>query len=261
MKKLIYAVLGMIILIVVAYLGGCTVRTPKITGIVIDKETQQPVENAWVQVLLDIDTATPGGPVNNTSRISPAHARTGKDGTLVIPSQMIFGPPVPFGFWATPTKLIISVRTFEDKRAEMNLIKEIRKFNLKLTLPVEYSAMGEGEINNDLGHLSTYCETGRLIGEWPPVMGGCDKWEIDYIINANLRLIDRLGEPKDIRQETDLSGSLACLARLYKKKGDYRKALEYFVKVRDYDERRGVHMTLNEYEIQIKELRQKLEAK
>jgi hypothetical protein len=50
------------------------------------------------------------------------------------------------------------------------------------------------------------------------------------------------------------------LGRLYKKKGDYRKAIGYFVAVRDFDKKRNVDINLRIYDKHIKELKEKLNA-
>ena len=48
MKKRNKAILVILGIIVVIYLGVYTVLTPFIRGVVVDETTKQPVENAWV---------------------------------------------------------------------------------------------------------------------------------------------------------------------------------------------------------------------
>jgi tetratricopeptide (TPR) repeat protein len=49
------------------------------------------------------------------------------------------------------------------------------------------------------------------------------------------------------------------LAYLYKKKGDYKKAIETFKKVKEFKEKRGSKLWIKEFEFQINELQRLLD--
>ncbi len=44
---------------------GCNIKTPEIRGVVLDAETKQPVEGAWVTATLEFTAKTVAGDVYN----------------------------------------------------------------------------------------------------------------------------------------------------------------------------------------------------
>src|SRR3972149_7158489 len=94
LKHLPIVVLGFMLI----GLAGCKLDTPEIRGIVLDSETKEPVEGAWVRASIEITTKTVGGDVHSDISLDRPHTRTGKDGRFVIPSKSFQKPSIPIGF-------------------------------------------------------------------------------------------------------------------------------------------------------------------
>ena len=121
--------------------------------------------------------------------------------------------------------------------------------------------MNQKQTKEELGWLGRYCDSGRYYFARPFVEGGCDNFEADYVIHALLKVIESIGSPKNIDQETYYAGALSSLGYLFEKKGEYQKAIGYFTAVRDFDTQRNVDINLRLYDTHIKELKEKLNAK
>ena len=121
MKKRNKAILVILGIIVVIYLGVYTVLTPFIRGVVVDETTKQPVENAWVMATASIGTRTVAGDVGGTFLISRPHLRTGKNGVFYIFPKLYPSIPTPFTFGNMKKRLHITVRVMDGKRSEMDL--------------------------------------------------------------------------------------------------------------------------------------------
>ncbi len=59
------------------------IRTPEIHGVVLDQETKQPIENAWITATLSLKIATIQGNVHVHPSVAPPHLRTNKEGRFV----------------------------------------------------------------------------------------------------------------------------------------------------------------------------------
>ena len=66
-----------------AVLSGCSIKTPEIHGTVLDEATGEPVEGAWVNSSVEVKSKTGSTSVWS---VAPPHLRTGKDGRFVIPA-------------------------------------------------------------------------------------------------------------------------------------------------------------------------------
>ena len=94
----------------------CTVRTPEITGIVTDKETKTPIENAWIMATVETDTRTFGGDVSIHYLITRPHTRTDTEGRFTIPSHVYYSSPPPLGWGITMTRLKVDAYGPRDKK-------------------------------------------------------------------------------------------------------------------------------------------------
>src|SRR4030067_1686863 len=90
----------MIVVLGILLIGlmGCEIKTPEIRGVVLDEETKQPVEGAWVTATLGIKTKTVGGDVHSYLSVETPHTRSDKNGRFIIPSKGFKKPSFPGGF-------------------------------------------------------------------------------------------------------------------------------------------------------------------
>ncbi|OGP93390.1 MAG: hypothetical protein A2157_18000 [Deltaproteobacteria bacterium RBG_16_47_11] len=259
LKQLTVVVLG----IITIGLAGCNIKTPEIHGVVLDSETKQPVEGAWVRATLEIKSKTVQGDVTSYLSVDSPHTRTDKHGKFLIPSRTFKKPPFPVGFGTEAINFGIGAATVDDRGGRINLKGEkleefLGKKKLELTIysgPVERT---EAEYSSHLQSLYKYCLTGRSSVEVPSVEGGCDEWELAYAIAKHEGFLKRLEEPKTMDQRIHYAGTMKQLAYLYKIKGDFKKALETFNKVKSFEEKRGVDLWLREFEHEINDLQQKI---
>ncbi len=264
-RTLMVFMLGVALLVVT----GCKLSTPEIRGIVLDEETGEPVSDAWIT-----SSVTVKGITGSTSVLSvaPPHLRTGEDGTFVVPSR---GVSRSFS-GAKVLSFGVSATTADWRGGGVELKDRLRKRGVEVIIYAKSSEkfyrdfyskrdditkqrvveLIELEQFSALQSTYTYCQTGRLSVMRPSVEGGCDAWELDYVIEKHERFLERLGEIKTTDQKTHYSGTIGRLARLYKKKGDYKKALMIFRKAKSFDEQHyqpPIPWHKN-YETQIKEL-------
>lgn len=267
-----------ILLLSIAMLGltGCSIRTPTIHGMVLDAETKEPVEGAWVTADVEIETNTVAGTVTTVWSVAPPHLRTGKDGRFVIPSKRIKKSLPPRGFGTKVKSLGVSAHTADWRGGGLELKEKAGNRKTEVTILIK-SAVKEDEkqviaYQNEgitkeralelieleyfatLQSLYTYCRTGRLGVARPSVKDGCDAWELDYVITKHEWFLERLGEPKNIDQRVHYRGTMSQLGYLYRRKGDYKKALSIFKTVLAYDKKTKMDLNFREYERQIKEL-------
>ena len=262
----------MALVVGLAVLSGCSIKTPEIHGTVLDEATNEPVEGAWVKASIEKGEVTGGR--HSAISIAEPHTRTGKDGRFVIPSRRL---GMYLGFGIEVLSLSIGVGTVDDRGGRINYFNSKRKHygpkhgdveevlgrnKLDLTVYVKPTGRSEDEYFNYLQHRYRECTTGRSSVERPVVEGGCDAWELDYVITKHERFLERLGEPKTSDQRVHYSGAVEQLAYLYKKRSDYEKALVAFKDVRDFwkakmkGKKSGYYYSqLKEYETQIKELK------
>ena len=281
MKKFIRYTMVIAIILVIAiglYYVACIVRTPEITGIVIDKENKKPVENAWIMAVVETNTRTFGGDVSVHYLITPPHTRTDKTGRFSIPSRTYYSSPPPLGWGMSKTRLRIDVYGPEGKRGAIDLYTKtvspkpvphdreasiepkssIKESKLILRIPIKEIPMTDKEVWDDLGTITGYCQTGRYDFAIPAFTKPCDSWELDYVIERREYLGDRLSYPRSAQEIAGYSGYLRSLASLYRIKGDPHIALSYYVRVHDFDQKHGLTLNLNEYKAKISELRKEL---
>ena len=269
-RKMIKKFVPIILSVLIVGLAGCELKTPEIRGVVLDAETKQPVE-AWVHATIWVNIKTLAGSTGKVISLDPPHTRSDKSGKFSIPQKEIAKPPFPMGFGTKVEKFTIGAATI-DKGGQIEInVKDLEKGKIEVTLyledlekawqkelkhipPEKFYQEKEMREFSSLQSLYNYCFTGRFIVETPIAEGGCDDWEINYTIAKHERYLENLKELKTIDQETHYSGTLKRLAYLYKKKGDYKRALETFKRVKAYEEKRGVDLWLKELTNQIIEI-------
>ena len=92
-------------------LNGCNIKTPEIHGIVLDEETKQPVEEAWVRATLEIKSKSLQGDVHSVLSVDPPHTRTDERGRFVIPSKKFKTPPFPIGLGTQVESFDVGAKT------------------------------------------------------------------------------------------------------------------------------------------------------
>ncbi|MEW6110252.1 MAG: hypothetical protein AB1632_13965 [Nitrospirota bacterium] len=260
------------------FISGCSIKTPEIHGVVLDAETKQPVEGAWVTATLGIKTKTVGGDSYTYLSVDEPHTRTDKSGKFIIPSKSFKKPSFPAGFGTDVETFGVSAHTVDWRGGGEEIKDSIGKNKIELTLYIDRAEKGdkkkidaylrdgvtkeraleiiEQEYFSSLQALYNYCLTGRLAVEIPAVEGGCDEWELDYAIKKHEWYLERISYGGE-----HAGGTLKQLGYLYKKKSDYAKAVEVFKKTLDYDKKRNIRFRRGEVETQIKELEQLLKEK
>ena len=265
-KNLVFIVLGILLI----GLMGCEIKTPEIRGVVLDAETKQPVEGAWVSATIGIKTKTVAGDVGKIISLDTPHTRTGRDGRFVISRKELKKPTFPVSFGIHVDDVIIVASTVNDRESSIRLegerLKKILEENaVDLTIYSRSVERTEEEYFSHLQSLYTYCLTGRFGFEIPPVESGCDEWELDYAITKHRRYLERYKKYADEGKAKGYFASLEQLSYLYEKKGDYVKAIETLKQSIALMERRGL-LKFKDWqrdkagiERRINELRQKLQ--
>jgi len=282
----------MILFLGTMFLGitGCKLETPEIRGIVLDAETKEPVEGAWVSsASIGITTKTVAGDVGQVISIEPPHLRTDKDGRFIIPRRELKKPPFPVSFGSEVDEFTIGVVTI-DKSGSLKLdpielnkrridiviyvegLEEVYKKALSHYPPERFEYGKELSIFSGLQSLYNYCLTGRSSIEIhiePP--GGCDEWELNFAITEHERYLERYSKEfekelekhkqgliKDYRDNIIIhyGGILEQLGELYERKGEYAIAIENLKKAREIRFFRP-----QDLEYKIKTLQQKLQQK
>lgn len=283
MRKFLTAVVLVAALTVVA---GCKLQTPEIRGVVLDAETKEPVADAWVaSATISITSKTFAGDVGKVIAIQPAHLRTGKAGRFIIPSKHIKKPSFPFALWTRVDEFEIGVTTLIDKSGDIKISPdELSRKKIEVTVYVEevdkayqkrlshvppdrFEREKEQWVFSGLQGIFTYCISGRSGVAQPPVTGGCDDWELDFIITQHERYLERYRDKVEKDVNTVVFDQLAYL---YEEKGDYEKAIETLRRSIALIERRGLlkfevwkrNKTTIEHNIKrLKELLQKQQPK
>jgi hypothetical protein len=256
---------------------GCNIKTPEIRGVVLDEETKQPVEGAWVGASLELTTKTIGGDVHSALSIEKPHTRTDKHGRFIVLSKRFKKSYPPFGFGTEVLAFRVGVSTIDDKgggvkyfggyyrkdfgKGDGELQEVLRRDVIELTINIKPVERTESEYFHYLQSLYNYCLSGRFSVEVAPVEGGCDAWELNYAIVKHERFIKRLPELRTMDQRIHYVGAMKQLAYLYKQKGEFRKALNTFIEIRDFDKKRNMDLFLREYEHQINELQKLIREK
>jgi len=258
-NKMMVLVLGISIFGII----GCSIKTPEIRGVVLDEETKQPVEEAWITATLGIKTKTLGGEVHKYLSVEVPHTRTDKSGRFSIPSRRFKKPSFPVGFGTDIETFGVGVGTVNDRGGSIDLMKDIGRRKVEVTIYIKPEERTESEYFAHLQALYNYCLTGRFVVEVPPVEGGCDEWELNYAITKHERYLERF---KKVVEERGYSTALDQLAYLYEKKDDYGRAIETFRKSITIMEMKGLlkfevwQRNKKEIEWKISELQKKLEG-
>ena len=234
-------------------LTGCNIRTPEIRGLVLDEETKQPVEGAWVHATLELKTKTIQGDVYNDLSVDRPHTRTDKEGRFTIPRKKFKRPLPPQGFGTEVLAFRVGVSTADDRgggsryfggdyqkhfgMGDGDLHEILRKNIVQLTIYIKPIIRTETEYFSHLQSLYSYCLSGRFGVERPSVESGCDEWELNYAILKHERYLEKYrdGVEKDVN--TIIFDQLAYL---YEKKGDLTKAIETLKKSLELIERSGL---------------------
>jgi len=281
-----------VVVILLLSVVGCSIRTPEIRGVVLDEETRRPVEGAWVHATLELKTKTIQGNVYNVLSVDRPHTRTGRDGRFMIPSRRFNKPFPPVGFGTEVMSFGVSANTVDWRGGGLEIKDLLGKEGIELVIQIRsaekddeekiisYMKGGvkrerameliEMEYFSSLQALYRYCNSGRFSVEVPPVEGGCDDWELDYAIAKHERYLERYKDPKIIEKPPygvsrwdniiHYSNILDQLAHLFKKKGDYKKALNIFYHLYEFDKKHGLSLRLKDYEREINELQKRLEG-
>jgi hypothetical protein len=249
-----------VFVILVFGLASCNIRTPEIKGVVLDQETRQPVAEAWVTATLQTKTRTIQGNVYSYLSVDPPHTRTDKDGKFIIPGKKFRKPTFPVGFGTVTESFGVGARTVDwrgggveikdllGKGNKIEVVINIRRAEkvdeekimayLKDGVTKERAdQIIEQEYFSSLQALYNYCLTGRSSVEVPPVEGGCDEWELDYVIAKYEWYLGKYKENVEKEVNTVIFDRLAYL---YEKKGDLNKAIETLKKSIALIEGRGL---------------------
>src|SRR3990170_5086357 len=116
---------------------GCNIKTPEIRGVVLDAETKQPVEGAWVTATLGIKTKTVGGDVRNYLSVEQPHTRTDKNGRFIIPSRGFKKPSFPAGFGTDIETFGVGASAVDDRGGDINLKNFLGKDKADVTIYVK----------------------------------------------------------------------------------------------------------------------------
>src|SRR4030042_2947743 len=116
---------------------GCNIRTPEIQGIVLDENTKQPVEGAWVTATLGIKTKTVAGDTRRYLSVEVPHKRTDKAGRFTIPSKRFKKPSFPFGFGTNVESFGVGASTVDDKGGSISLMEFLGKGKAEVTINIK----------------------------------------------------------------------------------------------------------------------------
>jgi hypothetical protein len=219
------------------------------------------------------------------------HTRSDERGEFVIPAWQVETASIPYGFGTKVDYFYINAETIDDWTGGFDLkdyegkkmieviiyvkpLKEMleedrENIHSPIYLLYRYSFDKRYKENIDeeayhryLGSLYNYCFGGRFAsGEKPVVKGGCDGWELNYAITKHERFLKSLGEPKTQDQRIYYDATLRQLGYLFKRKKDYKNALDAFEKLFAFGKKRKWKLFMNEYEREIKELQELLGPK
>jgi tetratricopeptide (TPR) repeat protein len=202
--------------------------------VVIDEETKQPVEGAWVSATLEVKTRTIQGDVYNVLSVDSPHTRTDSKGKFVIPPKKFKKPLPPVGFGAEIQNFSVNATTIDDKTGGFYLKDYEGKKKIEVTIyvrPWEKGLKDEREYFSYIQSLYNYCLSGRFGVEVPPVEGGCDEWELNYAILKHERYLKIFPKTEEIRSHYSLI--LEQLGLLYERNGELKKAIEYLKRAKE----------------------------
>ena len=233
MIKIMFLIFGFILVI---GLSACEIKTPEIHGIVLDAETKEPVEGAWISATIGVKTKTVGGDVGQMISLDPPHTRTDKEGKFLIPAKKINKAPLPISFGSEIDSFGIGAITIDDRRGGLALKGEelkdfLKKDTISIQIKIKYIERTEAEYFSHLQSLFNYCLTGRFGIEVPPVEGGCDEWELNFAIFKHEIYLEK--HPITEKTRSHNSIILEQLGHLYEKKGEFEIAIKYLTKAKE----------------------------
>jgi len=234
--------LGLFLGILLVCLLGCSIETPEIRGVVLDAETKQPVEGAWVHATIELNTKTVQGDVHNALSVDRPHTRTDKQGKFIVPSKKFKKPYPPLGFGTEVLSFRVGISTVDDKgggvryfggyykrdfgKGDGDLKEVLRRDVIELNIHIKPVERSESEYFHHLQSLYSYCLSGRFSVEAPAVEGGCDEWELDYAIAKHERYLEKNRILAEEGKSRGYGAALEQLAYLYEKKGDIKMAIK-----------------------------------
>jgi hypothetical protein len=270
-------------------LNGCNIKTPEIHGIVLDEETKQPVEEAWVRATLEIKSKSIQGDVHSVLSVDPPHTRTDERGRFVIPSKKFKTPPFPIGLGTQVESFDVGAKTVSRIGGIQIPIDDLKKKKVEVRIYIrsdekiyeeqfqKYLKEGikeeraleliERDQFSSLQSLYKYCLTGRSSVEIPSVEGGSDEWELNYAIVKHERYLERFRRDAEEGKVRAYGAALEQLSDLYERQGDFEKAIQNLRWKVNLIEKRGLlefkdwQRDKEGIESKIKELEQKLGQK
>jgi hypothetical protein len=240
-------------------LTGCDLKTPEIRGVVLDAETKQPVEGAWVTATLDVYTKTVGGDVHQSLFVGKTW--TDKEGKFVIPPKEFKMPSFPMSFGSKLESLNVTARAISTKgyMSEGIGIKGAQKVS-EILLHLKPPKNVEN-YRSALGGLYDFILTGKIGDAFPSIAKTERQEVVNIAIGAYRHYLEKMGEPKTKDQKSSYTAVMKDLGYLYSWKGDHENALYTFKKVMEFDRKRNMDLYIKEYEVCIKELEQKIQGK
>jgi hypothetical protein len=244
------------IVILVLALLGCDIRTPEIRGVVLDEETKQPIENAWVTAVSEIESKTISGGVHQT--IFVGKTWSGKNGEFVIPAKLFKKQISWMAFGTRMESLNIGARAItgrgylsEGVKSDPN--KRDSQIILIVKMPKDWM-----HYRSAIHGLYDFILIGKL-GDADTLIPKEERMEIiDLAIKSAEDYGAKFGEGATREENNSYVAVMKNLGYLYSWKADYEKALETFKKLFDFDEKRNVTVFLEEFKMQIKENQMKL---
>ncbi len=232
---------------------GCDLKTPEIRGIVIDAESQKPVEGAWIHGTIWLESKTVAGSSGKVISIESPHTRTGKDGKFIIPARELKKAPFPIEIGTQVTKFTIGAATVKKSGQNEIRVNELESSKIDVTISLEdiekvwkkelahvpaerFEEEKEQREFSGLQALYNYCFTGRFSAEIPAVENGCDDWELNYVIYKHESyLIKHKDEIK-----SGYYNALGQLSELYERNSNCKKAIEILQKQISFMVRHGL---------------------
>jgi hypothetical protein len=257
MKKVLFKI-GLVVLIAI-FSSGCMFKAPAVKGVVIDKETGKPVEGAWVAAVLVTSSRTIAGSVPYKFYIESM--TTGSDGRFEMSRKSYSKPPFPIaiGSWVKDVKIFASaVVQREDGDIYMDKILRVEKEDFQkfkkegVVVDIE-SSEGWAFYLRDSMELRSYKGDGRIfhcIGADVPKEKRIEEVN-DILIRAyesflKRYYVDPYAEGVKGRYRVKVQGAHEYLGTLYLQKDDFKRAIEYLSKARDYAQKMGLERTIRD---------------
>ena len=201
---------------------------------------------------MEVYSKTVGGEVHQSFFVGKTW--TDKEGKFFIPPKEIKKPSFPASFGNKVGSLNVAARAVTSKgyKSEGKGIKDTKE-NLEILLNLK-PPKDEEHYFSAIQGLYSFISNGR-IGDSLPAVSEIERKEVlGLAINAREYYLRIYSDPKNSDERSHYSSALQHLGYLYKMEGNFEKAINTFIKAKDFDLNRGVKLWLNEYENQIKEI-------